>query len=515
MNTLEIRNLNAFFDKHQVLHDICLHIPRGKKTAIVGESGSGKTILAQSLMRLNPDVRLEGGIFLDGENLLSCSESRLQQLRGGTVGMVFQEPMSALNPIMRVGRQIGEAAEQHLGLNRREAWQRAVGVLRETGIGDADGKAAAYPFQLSGGQRQRAMIASAIAAEPALLIADEPTTALDAAVQMQILELLDTLQQKHGMTLLYISHDLNLVRRFADEVVVMQNGRIVEQGSAEAVFRQPEHDYTKMLLDSLPERRAAVLPSENGSPVLRADGLSCSIREKNNGWFRTRERTLLHPLSFNLHSSETLGIIGESGSGKTTLAKSLLGLSDSSGSVLLDGRPLDRTARRNIQMVFQDPFGAFNPRMNILDIVAEALDVHEKNIGEGERMRRVQEVLQTVGLPDNILDRYPHEFSGGQRQRLAIARALIVRPKILVLDEPTSALDAQNRRQILNLLADLQTQFGLSLILISHDLAVIRALSHRVMVLRHGRVLESGSCEEVFARPNHKYTQKLLQYAGA
>lgn len=511
---IEIRNLNAFFGKHQVLHDICLHIPRGKKTAIVGESGSGKTVLAQSLMRLNPDVRLEGGIFLDGENLLDYSEGRLKTLRGGTVGMVFQEPMSALNPVMRVGRQIGEAAERHLGLNRREAWQRAVEVLKETGIGDADVKAAAYPFQLSGGQRQRVMIAAAIAAEPALLIADEPTTALDAAVQTQILELLDTLQQTRGMTLLYISHDLNLVRRFADEVVVMRHGRIVEQGSAEAVFRRPEHEYTKMLIDSLLERRAAVMPSENGTPVLRADGLSCGIREKS-GWFRTREKTLLHPLSFNLHSGETLGIIGESGSGKTTLAKSLLGLSESSGSVLLDGCPLDRTARRNIQMVFQDPFGAFNPRMNILDIVAEALDVHEKNIGEGERMRRVQEVLQTVGLPDDILYRYPHEFSGGQRQRLAIARALIVRPKILVLDEPTSALDAQNRRQILNLLADLQAQFGLSLILISHDLAVIRALSHRVMVLRHGRVLESGGCEEVFSCPNHEYTQKLLHHADA
>lgn len=511
---IEIRNLNAFFGRHQVLHDICLHIPRGKKTAIVGESGSGKTVLAQSLMRLNPDVRLEGSILLNGENLLSCTESRLQQLRGGTVGMVFQEPMSALNPIMRVGRQIGEAAERHLGLNRREALDLSIRLLEETGIPDADGKAAAYPFQLSGGQRQRAMIAAAIAAEPALLIADEPTTALDAAVQTQILELLGSLQQSRGMTLLYISHDLNLVRRFADEVVVMRQGRIVEQGSVEKVFVRPAHEYTRMLLDSLHPAPAAPMPSAALSAVLQADGLGCRIREKS-GWFGSREKILLHPVSFTLHEGETLGIIGESGSGKTTLAKSLLGLIANSGSVLLEHAPIDRKTRRNIQMVFQDPFGAFNPRMNILDIVAEALDVHEKGIRADDRIRRVQEVLQAVGLPQDILYRYPHEFSGGQRQRLAIARALIVRPKILLLDEPTSALDAQNRLQILHLLADLQKRFGLSLILISHDLPLIRALSHRVMVLRHGEVVESGSCRKVFSEPNHEYTQKLLQHAGA
>ncbi|MDO5058636.1 MAG: dipeptide ABC transporter ATP-binding protein [Neisseria sp.] len=510
---LRIQNLNAFFGDKQVLHDISLDIKRGRKTAVVGESGSGKTVLAQSIIRLNPDVRLTGGILLDGQNVLELSERGLRALRGKKVGMVFQEPMTALNPVMKTGRQIAEAAALHLGLNRREAWQTAVARLRETGIEPAEEKAAAYPFQLSGGQRQRAMIAAAVAAEPELLIADEPTTALDAAVQAQILDLLNQLQQARGMTLLYITHDLNLVRRFADDVIVMQHGRVVEQGSVEAVFRRPQHAYTKMLLESGTLHIAR--PSENrtaNAPVLQAQQLACSVYEKS-GWFKTREKVLLHPVSFSLNAGETLGIIGESGSGKTTLAKSLLGLNAHTGSVEIHGKPFGKTTRRAVQMVFQDPFGAFNPRMNIFEALAEGLDVHEPQLGREEKRARVAEALAAVAMPDDILERYPHEFSGGQRQRLAIARALVMRPEVLVLDEPTSALDAQNRRQILALLAKLQAERGLAMMLISHDLAVIRALSQRVMVLHRGRVVEEGACEKVFAAPNHEYTKKLLFHA--
>ncbi|MDO4641027.1 MAG: dipeptide ABC transporter ATP-binding protein [Neisseria sp.] len=510
MAILQIENLNASFPGKPVLHDINLNIPAGLKTAIVGESGSGKTVLAQGIMRLNPDVSFSGSLKFNGENLLAYSEKQLRRLRGREIGMVFQEPMTALNPVMRVGAQIAEVLTLHLGLDKKQAWARAVDLLAETGIQAPEEKASAYPFQLSGGQRQRVMIAMAIAVEPKLLIADEPTTALDVAVQAQILDLLSRLQQTKQMTLLYISHDLNLVRRFADRVVIMRHGRIVEQGDVNAVFSRPQHEYTRMLLNAAPERQVSCL-SEKAPTILSADKLSVSVSQRA-GWFGKREKVLLQPLSFELKSGETMGIIGESGSGKTTLAKALVRLIEANGHIKINGETWQPKLRREIQMVFQDPFGAFNPRMNVFDIVSEALNVYEPQLSQQDKEKKVAEVLQAVGLDAEILNRYPHEFSGGQRQRLAIARAIIVRPKILVLDEPTSALDVQWQQQILKLLRGLQQQYGLSLILISHDLAVINALSHRVIVFKDGALVETGDCTAVFDKPDNDYTKKLLAH---
>ncbi|WP_211296644.1 ABC transporter ATP-binding protein [Neisseria iguanae] len=510
---LQIENLNASFPGKQVLHDINLSVQAGRKLAIVGESGSGKTVLAQGIMRLNPAVSLTGRLKFEGTDLLTLPERELRKLRGREIGMVFQEPMTALNPVMRVGAQIAEVLTLHLGLPKKAAWAQAVALLAETGIHQPEEKALAYPFQLSGGQRQRAMIAMAVAAEPKLLIADEPTTALDVAVQAQILDLLSRLQAEKNMTLLYISHDLNLVRRFADDVVVMQHGRIVEQGSVEEAFRRPQHEYTRMLLNAKSVRQVADLP-ENPATVLEGVAISVSVKEQA-GWFKKRRKILLRPLDFHLKAGETLGIIGESGSGKTTLAKAVMHLITAEGRLKINGQTWRPELRKEIQMVFQDPFGAFNPRMNVFDIVAEALRVHEPHLNRKTMRARVADTLHQVGLPEDVMTRYPHAFSGGQRQRLAIARAIIVRPKILVLDEPTSALDVQWQQQILALLADLQRQYGLSLIIISHDLAVIRALSHRVMVLKDGQIVEEGALEAVFANPHAAYTQNLLLHTGA
>ncbi|MCF7528840.1 ABC transporter ATP-binding protein [Neisseria lisongii] len=505
---LEIQGLNAAFPDKQVLHDINLKVAAGSRLAVVGESGSGKTVLAQAMMRLNPVVRLQGRLKFAGEDLLNLSEKALQKRRGREIGMVFQEPMTALNPVMTVGKQIAEVLTLHLGLNAKQAWLRAVELLAETGIRDAAEKAKAYPFQLSGGQRQRAMIAMAVAGEPKLLIADEPTTALDAVVQTQILDLLARLQQQRNMTLIYITHDLNLVRRFADSVVVMQQGRIVEQGNAQTLFADPQHEYTRILLGSGQTRHAAPLP-DNAPILLEARQLAVAVKE-SAGWWKKRSKTLLEPLDFTLKSGETLGIIGESGSGKTTLAKAVLRLIPFAGRLKMHGQDLSRQSRRAVQIVFQDPFGAFNPRMNIFETVSEALRVHEPSWTAAQKRQRVAEVLQQVGLDEEAMQRFPHEFSGGQRQRIAIARALAVRPEILVLDEPTSALDKQWQQQIIDLLAELQQQYRLSMMIVSHDLNVIHALSHRVMVLKEGRVVEAGDCRNVFANPHAPYTQKLL-----
>ncbi len=516
---LDISQLNAFFGSKQVLFDVDLALAAGERLALVGESGSGKTVLAQALMRLNPDVRLSGSLKFAGQELLAATPKQLQQLRGKHIGMVFQEPMTALNPISRVGQQIAEVLTLHLGLTRQQAWQQALALLRETGIDEAAEKARAYPFQLSGGQRQRAMIAMAIAAQPQLLIADEPTTALDVAVQSQIIALLTRLQQQYGMALLYISHDLRLVRRFADSVAVMRHGRLMEHGSSTELFRQPKAAYTRELIEANTERLVAEAADTAATePVLQAQQLAVTIQQKQ-GWWRQQDKPLLQPLSISLAPGQTLGVVGESGSGKTTLAKALLKLLAFSGSLNINGRDWTQlsgaaltAARRDIQMVFQDPFGAFNPRQTVLQLVGEGLRLHEPDLTEPEWTAQVVHMLAEVGLPEDILARYPHEFSGGQRQRLAIARALIVRPKILVLDEPTSALDVQLQKHILQLLADLQQKYRLSMILISHDLAVIHALAHQVLVLQGGQVVEYGHADQVFERPNAAYTQNLLQH---
>ncbi|MDO5687312.1 MAG: dipeptide ABC transporter ATP-binding protein [Neisseria sp.] len=511
---LHINGLNAFFGTHQVLSNVDLCVRRGEKHALVGESGSGKTVLAQSIIRLNPALSLSGSLKFDGQDILLLPERALQKIRGRRIGMVFQEPMSALNPVQTVGTQIAEVLTLHMGLRRAEAWREATELLAQTGIHQPAQKMHAYPFQLSGGQRQRAMIAMAVAAKPELLIADEPTTALDVAVQAQILDLLSRLQHETGMAVLYISHDLRVVRRFADSVSVMRHGEVLESGACAEIFQAAAHPYTQSLIDAAPPPLDEA-PS-NGDIVLSTDALAVSISRKKN-WLRRQSVPLLHPLHFTLRAGETLGIVGESGSGKTTLAKALLHLMPFSGSLNvlgnhwhdLRGKELTQH-RRDMQIVFQDPFSALNPRMTVAEIVGEALTVHEPTLNAGEREERIIAALREVRLPEDIGTRYPHEFSGGQRQRIAIARALIVRPRILVLDEPTSALDVSLQKQLLQLLRDIQQRHRLSMIFISHDLTVIRAVAHHVLVLQAGQMVEYDTAQNIFNRPQNGYTQKLL-----
>ncbi|QZA78876.1 dipeptide ABC transporter ATP-binding protein [Deefgea tanakiae] len=522
---LAIKNLSVCFSGQEcaVVRDVSLSLRVGEKLALVGESGSGKSVLARSILQLDADVRLSGEVLLRGHDLLQLPLADLRAIRGRKIAMIFQEPMTALNPLQTVGQQIVEVLELHMGYSPRASKNKACELLLSTGISDAADKLSAFPHQLSGGQRQRVMIAMALAGEPEILIADEPTTALDVTVQAQILDLLTQLQVKYRMALLFITHDLNLVRRFADNVAVMQKGEVVELAPVETLFASPKHPYTKALLAARPQRIAAPL-AQSAEITLQVEQLAHAY-PKAKSWFRSGLETVLEPLDFSLKIGETLAVVGESGSGKTTLALALLRLlaeGRSEGRVLLvgknstlqtleelKGRAL-RQARQSIQIVFQDPFAALSPRQTIFDIVGEGLLVHQSDVPVAERRARVILALQEVGLSDEILERYPHEFSGGQRQRIAIARVLIMQPKVIVLDEPTSALDATVQQQVLQLLAQLQLKFGLSYILISHDLAVVRALAHQVMVLRRGRVMESGQLDQVFGAPQHDYTKQLL-----
>ena len=514
---LAVEQVNAYFGDKQVLFGVDLAVAAGQKVAIVGESGSGKTVLAQGIMRLNPDVRFTGNIRYQEQDLLSLPEKQLAKIRGRDIGMVFQEPMTALNPVYTVGNQIAEVYTQHLGLTRKQAWQAAINILRETGIQDAASKVKAYPFQLSGGQRQRAMIAMAVAASPKLLIADEPTTALDVAVQAQIVQLLQRLQAEYQMALLYISHDLRLVERFADEVVVMQQGHVVEHAPSAVMFQQAEHPYTQELLNATPEIMCNP-DVDDSQPILQVQDLTVAVKQKTS-WFQSLSLCLLQPVSFTLHQGETIGIVGESGSGKTTLAKALMRLMPATGKAVIGGKDWLAMSmaeltpeRQHMQMVFQDPFSAFNPRMTMAEALSEPLLIQKMRLTEAEREERLLQALDDVGLPHDSLSRYPHEFSGGQRQRLAIARALVVRPQVLILDEPTSALDVRLQKHILRLLAKLQQQYGLSMLIISHDLDVIAALSQRMLVLQQGQVVEQGEVADIFAAPRHAYTQELLKH---
>ena len=500
-----------------VVKQVTLSIAAGEKLALVGESGSGKSVLARSILQLDHDVAISGDIMLNGQSLLGLPLPALRAIRGRRVAMIFQEPMSALNPLHTVGAQIAEVLQLHQRLTRAAAFDQAAALLLRTGV-TAD-KLSAYPHQLSGGQRQRVMIAMALAGEPELLIADEPTTALDVTIQAQILQLLAELQRERGMALLFISHDLKLVRHFADRVAVMQHGELVEVAPTATLFAQPQHPYTRELLAARPQR-CAVDVADDAPLAMRVDGLSHAYPQRQS-WWRSRLHRVLSPLSFELRTGETLAVVGESGSGKTTLVLALLRLlsaGQSSGQVLLNaGCEFDRLkgaelrqARRDVQIVFQDPFSSLSPRQTVLEIVGEGVRIHQPEIDADARRERVMAALFEVGLPSDILNRYPHEFSGGQRQRIAIARALIMQPKILLLDEPTSALDASSQQQVLQLLAALQQKFGLSFILISHDLAVVRALAHRVIVLKQGQVLEMGLVEQVLSAPQNPYTQQLL-----
>ncbi|SMF08305.1 ABC transporter ATP-binding protein [Pseudogulbenkiania subflava] len=514
---LSVENLHARFGSRAAVRGVSFSVRAGEKVALVGESGSGKTVTAQALMRLNPDVTLSGTVRFNGEELLSVPERRLRQLRGREMAMIFQEPMSALNPVYTIGNQIIETLSQHFGLAPRAARQRAIELLARTGIPDPEIKVDAYPFQLSGGQRQRAMIAMALACQPKLLIADEPTTALDVTVQAQILALLDELQRDLGMAVLFITHDLNLVRRFADRVAVMKDGEVVETGTVAEVFDHPEHPYTRELLASRPD----TLDDAPGQaePRLQAESIRVAF-SRRRGWFGKTVTPVLHGISLSVPAGRTLGIVGESGSGKTTLGLALTRLIEAEGQVTLDTTRLDtlsgqalRASRRDYQVVFQDPFASLSPRLTVGQIVGEGVALHFPELDEAARRQRVLDTLTEVGLAADSVDRYPHEFSGGQRQRIAIARALVLRPKLILLDEPTSALDATLQKQVLQLLRRLQHKYGLSYLFISHDLAVIRAVAHEVLVLKDGKVVEAGPTRRVFEAPGQPYTRDLLAAA--
>ncbi len=521
---LSVEHLSVSFGDSRVVDDVSFSVAAGEKFALVGESGSGKSISALSILRLVDAATTSGAIHFEGVDLRTKTEREMQELRGAAIGMIFQEPMTALNPLYTVGNQIGEVLELHQGLSKAQARSRAIELLARTGIPDPQQRIEAYPHQLSGGQRQRAMIAMALACGPKLLIADEPTTALDVTIQAQILALLDELQREMGMALLFITHDLNLVRRFSDRVGVMQQGRLVEMGATTQVFGAPQHDYTKRLLASRPQRVVQPVPSD-APTLLSGQALRVEFHTPI-GWFRKRSLVAVRDATLTLKRGETLGIVGESGSGKTTLGMALLALQDvAGGSVEMGGTRIDtadrqtlRAMRRRMQVVFQDPFASLSPRLTVGQIVGEGLALHRAELPDAEREQLVEQMLDEVGLSERhgvagVLQRYPHEFSGGQRQRIAIARAVVLRPEVLVLDEPTSALDVSVQQQVLALLAQLQQRYAMSYVFISHDLAVVRAMSHRLLVMKDGEIVEQGDALGVFDAPAHEYTRTLLAAA--
>ncbi len=527
---LDVRGLRVAFAGKQVVHGVDFAIAPGEKLALVGESGSGKTVTALSMLRLAQNAHCSGSaMFQPSEgppvDLLALPEQRLRGLRGQDIAMIFQEPMTALNPLYSVGEQIAEVLQLKEGLSRQQAAQAAVQLLADTGIPEPARRARAYPHQLSGGQRQRAMIAMALACKPRLLLADEPTTALDVSLRAQILDLLSALQRANGMAVLLITHDLHLVRKFADRVAIMERGHLVEQGPVAEVFARPQHPYTQALIRSRPERQVVqVPPAQAGVPaLLQADAVSVAYpvpRPGLRGWFGKDSFVAVRDVSLRIPRGGTLGVVGESGSGKSTLALAALGLQKFTGSLQVEGRAWgqgaaqDKALRRAVQVVFQDPFSSLSPRMTVEEIVGEGLRVHAPELDAQGRQQRVVRSLESVGLQEsqfpNLLGRYPHEFSGGQRQRIAVARALIVEPRLLVLDEPTSALDVTIQKQVLGLLQRLQRELGLSYLLITHDVDVIRAMAHEVMVMKDGEVVESGPVGTVLDHPQHPYTRALI-----
>jgi microcin C transport system ATP-binding protein len=527
MPLLEVRDLSVTFGTGgkaiEAVRRASFTLERGRTLAIVGESGSGKSVTALSILQLLPyplASHPSGSIRFDGEELVGRDDRFLRTIRGQRIGMIFQEPMTSLNPLHSVERQITEVLFVHRGMGRQEARARALDLLRLVQIPEPQTRLASFPHQLSGGQRQRVMIAMALANEPDMLIADEPTTALDVTIQAQILQLLKDLQARLGMAILFITHDLTIVRRFADRVCVMTNGEIVEQGEVSDVFDRPRHVYTRHLLAAAPKGDPA--PANPGAPiVMAADRLKVHFPIQRGLLKRTVGHVkAVDGVSLAMREGQTVGVVGESGSGKTTLGLALLRLQASEGAIEFAGRPLQglswrelRPLRREMQIVFQDPFGSLSPRLSVGQIVAEGLELHRLGDGPAGRRAMVSAILEEVGLDPAVQNRYPHEFSGGQRQRISIARAMVLNPRLVVLDEPTSALDMSVQAQIIDLLRDLQRRHGLAYLFISHDLRVIRAMSHEIVVMKDGVVVERGPTERIFEAPRHAYTQALMAAA--
>lgn len=532
------RNDNAIIDARNIavtfrvehgtveaVKDISFQLYRGETIAIVGESGSGKSVTARTIMGLltkRASVSKSATVRFNGDDILKFSSRQRRALRGNRISMIFQEPMSSLNPIYTIGSQIVEAIRVHSKLSRKEAEARALDLLRQVQIPEPEARLKQYPHQLSGGQRQRVMIAMALSNDPDVLIADEPTTALDVTVQAQILNLIRDLQKKRGMAVVLITHDLTIVKQFSDYVYVMQHGEMREHNTTEKLFEAPQHSYTKKLLASEPHGTAKPLP-ENSGVLLTASGVRVSFMMRYGGLFKPELKELIavDSLGLTLNRHETLGLVGESGSGKTTFGQSLLRLNEPvAGEVIFDGERVDgrsraqmRPLRSRMQIVFQDPFASLNPRMTIGQIIEEGLIVNGLGRTKAERLDRVRDALEAAGMPGNILSRFPHEFSGGQRQRIAIARAVALEPEFILLDEPTSALDLSVQAQIIDLLRKLQDERGLSYLFISHDLKVVRALCHRVIVMQRGRIVEQGPVEDVLTNPKTEYTQRLVRAA--
>jgi microcin C transport system ATP-binding protein len=524
---LSVQDLSVVFTQGgrdtDAVDRISFDIAEGETVALVGESGSGKSVSALSVLKLLPYPAAShpsGRIMFGGKDLLSLSEKELRKVRGRDITMIFQEPMTSLNPLHTIERQVGEVLKIHQGMGEAQARKRTLELLNQVGIREPEKRLGAYPHQLSGGQRQRVMIAMSLANQPKLLIADEPTTALDVTVQAQILELLGKLKGEVGMSMLFITHDLGVVRRIADRVCVMTKGRIVETGPTEKIFSSPQHEYTRHLIESEPKGRPPALDL-SAPTVMKGDAVKVWFPIKQ-GFFR---RTVDHVkavdgIDVTVRAGQTLGVVGESGSGKTTLGLALSRMISSQGRIHFAGRDIDglsfkamRPLRKEMQIVFQDPYGSLSPRMSVAEIIEEGLRIHESALSAEERDDKVVAVLREVGLDPSTRFRYPHEFSGGQRQRIAIARAMVLKPRFVMLDEPTSALDMSVQAQVVDLLRDLQKKHNLAYLFISHDLKVVRALANEVIVMRNGQIVEHGPAEQIFEHPRTDYTRALIAAA--
>ena len=521
---LEVKDLGVRFSQDGVVthavKGVSFDVQKGETVALVGESGSGKSVTALSTVSLLPhNARISGSVLYEGVEMVGASETALRKVRGNDISFIFQEPMTSLNPLHTLEKQLTESLLLHQGLTGAPAREKVIDLLTKVGIPEPESRLASYPHQLSGGQRQRVMIAMALANGPDLLIADEPTTALDVTIQAQILELLAELKASEGMSMLFITHDLGIVRKFADRVCVMKDGEIVEAGRTTEIFDLPQHPYTQMLLSAESTGVPDPVPAE-AEVIAETDALRI--------WFPIQrgllKRTVGHikavnAASLSVRAGETVGIVGESGSGKTTLALAIMRLISSQGRITFLGQGIDglyaramRPLRSDMQIVFQDPYGSLSPRMNVEEIIAEGLTIHQID-PHRDRRELVAEIMDEVGLDPDLMSRYPHEFSGGQRQRIAVARAMVLRPKLVVLDEPTSALDMTVQVQIVKLLRDLQKKYGLAYLFISHDLKVVRALSHKVMVMKQGDVVEAGDADAIFDKPQTDYTRQLMAAA--